>query len=336
MDFTAKQIAAFVGGTVDGDENAVVTSFAKIEEAVPGTLTFLANPKYTDCIYSTGASIVLVNNDFAPTRPISATLIRCQNAYESLARLMNLYQSAQKQVATVSSLAHVADNATIGQNVTIEPFAFIGEGVTIGDDTIIHAHVCIYPGCRIGKRCILHSGCVIGADGFGFAPQAEGYEKIPQIGIVVIDDDVEVGANTCIDRATMGETHIGQGVKLDNLVQVAHNVVVGNHTVMAAQGAIAGSTKIGQWCMFGGQVGIAGHLSVGDRVQVGGHAAITGSVRNDKELFGYPAIDHRKFARCNAVFRSLPELSQELTDLKKEVETLKQQLSQATSDRPEP
>ena len=242
---------------------------------------------------------------------------------------MTLYQSIQKQQAVISSLAYVSDSATIGQNVTIEPFAFVGDNVTIGDDTIVHAHVCIYHDCKVGKRCILHSGCVIGADGFGFAPQAEGYEKIPQIGIVVIEDDVEVGANTCIDRATMGETHVSQGVKLDNMVQIAHNVVVGKNTVMAAQSAIAGSTKMGEWCMIGGQVGIAGHLNVGNRVQIGGHAGVTGSVRDDKVLFGYPAIDQKKFARCNALFRSLPDMYQELNALKKEVEELKAQLSQA-------
>ena len=329
MNFTAKEIASYIGGTVDGDENTSVCTFAKIEEATPGSLTFLANPKYTSYIYVTQASIVLVDNDFMPEKPLKPTLVRSHNAYESLAKLMTLYQSIQKQQAVISSLAYVSDSATIGQNVTIEPFAFVGDNVTIGDDTIVHAHVCIYHDCKVGKRCILHSGCVIGADGFGFAPQADGYEKIPQIGIVVIEDDVEVGANTCIDRATMGETHVSQGVKLDNMVQIAHNVVVGKNTVMAAQSAIAGSTKMGEWCMIGGQVGIAGHLNVGNRVQIGGHAGVTGSVRDDKVLFGYPAIDQKKFARCNAVFRSLPDMYQELNALKKEVEELKAQLSQA-------
>lgn len=328
MNFTAKQIAAYVGGTIDGNENAEVCTFAKIEEATAGSLTFLANPKYTSYIYSTGATIVLVNNDFVPEQPVNATLIRCNNAYECLARLMTLYQSSQEKESEVSSLAYVSKSAVIGQNVTIEPFAFVGDNVTIGDDTIIHAHVCIYHDCKIGKRCILHSGCVIGADGFGFAPKAEGYEKIPQIGIVVIDDDVEVGANTCIDRATMGETHVSQGVKLDNMIQIAHNVVVGKHTVMAAQSAIAGSAKIGDWCMIGGQVGIAGHINVGNRVQVGGHSGITGTVRDDKVLFGYPAIEQKKYARCNAVFRNLPDMYQELNALKKEVEALKKQISE--------
>lgn len=328
MKFTAKEIAAYVGGTVDGDEEISVSTFAKIEEATQGSLTFLANPKYISHIYTTGASIVLVNNDFTPERPVKPTLVRCANAYESLARLMTLHASMEKRQAVVSSLAYVSGSATIGQNVTIEPFAFIGDYVTIDDDTIIHAHVCIYPGCRIGKRCILHSGCVIGADGFGFAPQAEGYEKIPQIGIVVIDDDVEVGANTCIDRATMGETRISQGVKLDNLVQIAHNVVVGQNTVMAGQSGIAGSAKVGEWCMIGGQVGITGHVNVGNRVQVGAQSGITGNVRDDKVLFGYPAIEHRKYARCNAVFRNLPDMAQELSELKKEVDKLKQQLAE--------
>lgn len=328
MTFTARQIAEYLGGVIDGDENVSVNTFAKIEEATTGSLTFLANPKYAPYIYTTQATIVLVNNDFIPERPISATLIRTQNAYESLARLMTLYESVTPRKAEISSLAYVADSAKVGQNVSIAPFAYIGENVVIGDDTIVNPHVTIYHDCKVGARCILHAGCVIGADGFGFAPQAEGYEKIPQIGIAILEDDVELGANTCIDRATMGATVVKKGAKIDNLVQVAHNVVVGENTVIAAQSGIAGSTKIGQWCMLGGQTGVAGHIAVGDRVKVGGSSSITGNVRNDKVLFGYPAIDHAKFARCNAVFRSLPDMSKELVELKKEVEFLKQQLGQ--------
>lgn len=328
MTFTATQIAAYIGGTIDGNAEAVVSTFAKIEEATPGSLTFLANPKYTPYIYTTQATIVLVNDDFTPQQPVSATLIRTPNAYESLARLMTLYESVMPRKAEVSSLAYVADSAKIGQNVSIAPFAYIGDNVVIGDDTIINPHVTIYHDCKVGARCILHAGCVVGADGFGFAPQAEGYEKIPQIGIAIIEDDVELGANTCIDRATMGATVVKRGAKIDNLVQVAHNVVVGSHTVIAAQSGIAGSTKIGQWCMLGGQTGVTGHITVGDRVKVGGSSSITGNVRDDKVLFGYPAIDHARFARCNAVFRSLPDMNRELTELKKEVESLKQQLSQ--------
>lgn len=328
MTFTARQIAEYLGGVIDGDENVSVNTFAKIEEATTGSLTFLANPKYAPYIYTTQATIVLVNNDFIPERPISATLIRTPNAYESLARLMTLYESVTPRKAEISSLAYVADSAKVGQNVSIAPFAYIGENVVIGDDTIVNPHVTIYHDCKVGARCILHAGCVIGADGFGFAPQAEGYEKIPQIGIAILEDDVELGANTCIDRATMGATVVKKGAKIDNLVQVAHNVVVGENTVIAAQSGIAGSTKIGQWCMLGGQTGVAGHIAVGDRVKVGGSSSITGNVRNDKVLFGYPAIDHAKFARCNAVFRSLPDMSKELVELKKEVEFLKQQLGQ--------
>lgn len=328
MTFTATQIAAYIGGTIDGNAEAVVSTFAKIEEATPGSLTFLANPKYTPYIYTTQATIVLVNDDFTPQQPVSTTLIRTPNAYESLARLMTLYESVMPRKAEVSSLAYVADSAKIGQNVSIAPFAYIGDNVVIGDDTIINPHVTIYHDCKVGARCILHAGCVVGADGFGFAPQAEGYEKIPQIGIAIIEDDVELGANTCIDRATMGATVVKRGAKIDNLVQVAHNVVVGSHTVIAAQSGIAGSTKIGQWCMLGGQTGVTGHITVGDRVKVGGSSSITGNVRDDKVLFGYPAIDHARFARCNAVFRSLPDMNRELTELKKEVESLKQQLSQ--------
>lgn len=328
MEFTAAQIAAFLHADIEGNPEVTVTDFAKIEEAVPGTLTFLANPKYTPYIYTTGASIVLVNSDFMAEHPISATLIRTPNAYESLASLMTLYQQSKPRLAEVSSLAFIADSATIGKNVTIAPFVYVGEGAVIGDDTIIYPHVTIYPGCKVGARCVLHAGCVIGADGFGFAPEADGYKKIPQLGTVIIEDDVEVGANTCIDRATMGATVVSRGVKLDNMVQIAHNVTVGPNTVMAAQCGIAGSTHIGEWCMLGGQVGVAGHITIGNRVQVGGHAGITGTVRDEKVLFGYPAIDHRKFAHCNAAFRSLPEMSDELSQLKKEVESLKQQLAE--------
>lgn len=327
MTFTAQQIATFVNGTIDGDAQATVTTFAKIEEATPGSMTFLANPKYAPYIYTTKATIVLVNNDFIPEQPINATLIRTANAYESLAKLMTLYESMQPKKAEISSLAFIADSAKIGQNVSIAPFAYIGENVEVGDNTVIHPHVTIYAGCKVGARCILHAGCVIGADGFGFAPQAEGYDKIPQIGIVIIEDDVELGANTCVDRATMGATVVKRGVKVDNLVQIAHNVVIGSHTVMAAQSGVAGSTKIGEWCMLGGQSGVTGHVKVGDRVQAGGASAITGNVRDGKVVIGYPAIEHAKFARCNAVFRSLPDMAQELNELKKEVESLKQQLS---------
>lgn len=327
MEFSAQQIAAFVGGTVEGDANAVVHTFAKIEEATEGSLTFLSNPKYTPYIYTTKATIVLVNNDFESEQPITATLIRTANAYESLARLMTLYNASQTRTAEVSSLAYVDKTARIGEGVSIAPFVYIGKNVEIGEGTVLNPHVVIYDGCKVGAHCTLHAGCVIGADGFGFAPAADGYDKIPQIGNVVIEDNVEIGANTCIDRATMGSTIIHKGAKLDNLIQVAHNVVVGSNTVMAAQSGIAGSTKVGEWCMIGGGAGITGHVTIGNRVQAGAHTGITGNVKDDTTVSGYPHMEQHKFRRSYAALRSLPEMMTELNALKKEVEALKKQLT---------
>ena len=345
MEFTAKQIAAYIGGEIVGDENATVSTFAKIEEGMPGALSFLSNPKYTAYIYDTQSSIVLVNSDFVPEKPIKATLIKTANAYESLAKLMMLYESVKPKKRGISSMASVAESATIGENVYIGPFVYVGEKAVVGDNTIIEANasvgdgasvgsdcilynnVTIYHGCKVGNRCILHAGSVVGSDGFGFAPSANGYDKIPQIGIAILEDDVELGANTCIDRATMGATVIKRGVKLDNLVQVAHNVVIDEHTVMAAQCGVAGSTKIGSWCMMGGQTGISGHIQIGNQVKVGGHSAITNSVKDGKAVMGYPAFDHTQFARASVVFKKLPEMYREMDTLKKEIESLKQQLA---------
>ena len=283
MEFSAKQIAQFLQGEIVGDENASVHTFAKIEEGTPGALSFLSNPKYTHYLYETQSSIVLVNKDFVPEKEIHTTLIKVDNAYESLAKLLMLYEQSKPKKQGIDPLASIAPTAKIGENVYIGPFAVIGEHVEIGDNTQIYPHVCIgdgakvgdnctlyfsanvYHDCKIGNRVTLHAGVVIGADGFGFAPTPHGYDKIPQIGIVIIEDDVEIGANTCIDRATMGATIIHKGVKLDNLIQIAHNDEIGSHTVMAAQVGIAGSAKIGEWCMFGGQVGVGGHIHVGNK-----------------------------------------------------------------------
>ena len=345
MKFTAKQIAAYIGGEIVGDENATVSTFAKIEEGVEGALSFLANPKYASYIYETHSSIVLVNNDFVPENPIQATLIKTANAYESLAKLMALYESVKPKKKGISAMASVAASATIGEDVYIGPFVFIGENAVIGDNTIIEANtsvgdnatvgsdcilynnVTIYHDCKVGNRCILHAGSVVGADGFGFAPGANGYEKIPQIGIAILEDDVEIGANTCIDRATMGATIIKRGVKLDNMVQVAHNVVIDEHTVMAAQCGVAGSTKIGSWCMVGGQSGISGHIKLGDQVKVGGHSGVSNNVQDGKAVMGYPAFDHAQFARATVIFKKLPDMYREMDTLKKEIESLKQQLA---------
>lgn len=346
MEFTASQIAEFLQGTVDGDADARVSTFAKIEEGVPGALSFLSNPKYTQYLYDTKSSVVLVNRDFSPEKPVSATLVRVDNAYESIARLLTLYESMKPAKKGISSLASISEKASIGKDVYIAPFVTIEDGAVIGDGTQLYPHVtvgsgvrigsgCIlypnvtvYYGCEIGNRCTLHAGSVIGADGFGFAPTAEGYNKIPQIGSVLIEDDVEIGANTCVDRSTMGHTIIHKGVKLDNLVQIAHNVEVGSNTVMSAQSGIAGSTKTGSWCMFGGQTGISGHLTIGDRVNLCAQTGVIGNVKSDNTLMGTPAINHKTFMRAAAINKMLPELYKEIGALRSEVEELKAKLAE--------
>lgn len=345
MEFSAKQIASFIQGEIVGDENATVHTFAKIEEGIPGAISFLSNPKYTPYIYETQASIVLVNKDFVPEQPIKATLIKVENAYESLAKLLNLYEQSKPKRTGIHPLAFVAETAQVGKDVYIAPFACVGDYATIGDNTALHPHVCIgagakvgadcilyphvtvYHDCRVGNRCILHAGSVIGADGFGFAPTPQGYEKIPQIGIAILEDDVEIGANTCIDRATMGATIVHSGVKLDNMVQIAHNDEIGSHTVMAAQTGIAGSTKIGQWCMFGGQVGVAGHIQIGDQVNLGAQSGVPGSIKAGSQLIGTPPMELKPYFKSAAVYRRLPDMYKELNELRKELNELKQQLN---------
>lgn len=345
MEFSAKQIATFIQGEIIGDENATVHTFAKIEEGIPGAISFLSNPKYTPYIYNTQSSIVLVNRDFTPEQEVKATLIKVDNAYESLAKLLKLYEMSKPKRTGIHSLAFVAETAKIGKDVYIAPFACIGDNAEIGDNTVIHPHAtvgggakvgnnCIiyssatvYHDCRVGNNCILHSGCVIGADGFGFAPTPQGYEKIPQIGIVILEDNVEVGANTCIDRATMGATVIHSGVKLDNLIQIAHNDEIGSHTVMAAQVGIAGSTKVGEWCMFGGQVGIAGHSKIGDNVNLGAQSGVPGNIKSGSQLIGTPPMELKQYFKASIAQKSLPEMQTELRQLRKEIEELKQQLN---------
>ena len=345
MEFTAKQIAEFLQGEVVGNELATVSTFAKIEEGVPGALSFLSNPKYTPYIYETLSSVVLVNSDFVPEKPVKATLVKVSNAYECIARLLSLYDSMKPVRKGISPLASISDKATIGQDVYIAPFvciedgAVIGngtqlyphvtvsQGVTIGEKCILYPNVTVYHGCQIGNRCILHSGCVIGADGFGFAPSANGYEKIPQIGAVRIEDDVEIGANSCVDRSTMGFTVVHKGVKIDNLVQIAHNVEIGENTVISSQSGVAGSAKVGSWCMFGGQTGVSGHITIGDRVNLCAKTGVLGSVKSGNTLMGIPAIDHRRYLRASAVHKQLPEIYKEFRELQKEVEELKSQLA---------
>lgn len=345
MEFSAKQIATYLHGEIVGNENETVHTFAKIEEGVPGAISFLSNPKYTHYIYTTLSSIVLVNKDLKLDHDVKTTLIKVDNAYESLAQLLTLYEQSKPKKTGIDPLASIAPTAKIGNNVYIGPFACVEDGVEIGDNTYIHPHVTIgchakvgnnttlyphvtiYQDCHVGNNCILHAGCVIGADGFGFAPSSQGYDKIPQIGIVIIEDNVEIGANTCVDRATMGATVIHQGVKLDNLIQIAHNVEIGSHTVMASQGGVAGSAKIGEWCVFGGQVGIAGHIKVGDHVTIGAQSGIPGNTKSGSTLMGYPAVDPKIFARSSVIFKKLPEMYTELQNLQKEIDELKKQLN---------
>lgn len=347
MVFTAEQIASLLNGTVEGDASAQVSTFAKIEEGVEGAISFLANPLYEKYIYDTKSTIVLVNGDFVPKKDINTTLIRVDNAYEATAKLMTIYQSMTEHKTGISELAFIHDSAVIGEDAFVAPFACIGKNVVIGKNCAIHSNVVImdnavigdnvtlfpnvtiYNDCQIGKRCVLHAGSVIGADGFGFVPTSEGYEKIPQMGIVVIEDDVEIGANTCIDRSTMGATYVRKGVKLDNLVQIAHNVEVGKHTVMSSQTGVAGSSKIGEWCMLGGQVGIAGHIRVGDKTNIGAQSGVAGgnlAKKGGATMMGYPAVDHVTFAKQAAALKNLPDMIREFTQLKKEVEKLKSKI----------
>ena len=341
MEFTAKHIADFIGGKVEGDINATVNTFAKIEEGTKGAISFLSNPKYIHYIYDTQSSIVLINNDVELERPVSTTLIRVENAYECVAKLLQLYDAARPKKQGIDSLAFISPKATIGENVYIGAFAYIGDNAVIGNGTMIYPHatigdnvkigekckiypnVVIYEGCKLGNEVTIHSGSVIGADGFGFAPNTEGYAKIPQIGIVTIEDNVEIGANTCIDRSTMGSTIIRKGVKLDNLIQVAHNVEIGENTVMSAQVGIAGSTKIGSWCMFGGQVGLAGHITVGDKTFLGAQSGVPGNIKGDQTLIGTPPMEPKAYFKSQAIFRKLPEMYKQINELQKQLDELK-------------
>ena len=345
MEFSAQQIATFLNGTVEGDPNVKVSNFSKIEEGKTGTLTFLANPKYEHYIYSTKASIVLVNKDFSPIDVVPATLIRVENAYASLAMLLNMVEQSKKKECGVDSTAFIAEsasvdenayvgafayignNAKVGKNCRIYPYAYVGDNVIVGDSTILYPHVTVYDGCVVGCNCILHAGSVVGSDGFGFAPEGETYKKIPQLGNVIIEDDVEIGANTTIDRAVMDSTILRRGVKLDNLVQIAHNVEVGENTVMAAQVGIAGSVKIGKHCMFGGQVGLAGHIKIADHVNFGAQSGVISDIKEATTVLGAPAIPAKNFMRSSAIFGRLPEMYRTIGQLQREIEELKKELN---------
>ncbi|WP_314313286.1 UDP-3-O-(3-hydroxymyristoyl)glucosamine N-acyltransferase [Hoylesella saccharolytica] len=344
MEFTARQIAQVINGEIIGNENVTVNSFSKIEEGKPGSISFLANPKYTHYIYNTEASIVLIDKNAILEKPVETTLIKVDNAYECIAKLLQMYEATKPKKTGIDPLAFVSTNAKIGKNCYIGAFAYVGDNVSIGDNTQIYPHtticenttigesctlypnVTVYHGSLIGDRVILHAGSVIGSDGFGFAPSTNGYDKIPQIGVVTIENDVEIGANTCIDRSTMGSTYIRKGVKLDNLVQIAHNTDIGENTVMSAQVGVAGSTKVGQWCMFGGQVGLAGHIVIGNKVFLGAQSGVPGNIKDNQQLIGTPPMKQRPYFKSQAVFRRLPELYKQINDLQKQVEELQKQI----------
>lgn len=343
MEFTAKQVSDLLGGKVEGDANTKVNTLSKIEEGTTGSLSFLANPKYIQHIYTTKASLVIVNEDFVAEHPVSATLIRVPNAYESFVKLLEIYNQIQlnkkgiEQPSFISStaklgddcyvgaFAYIGNNAVIGNNVKIYPQAYVGDNVVIGNNTTLFSGAKVYSECKIGANCTLHTGTVIGADGFGFTPNSENnYKKVPQIGNVIIEDHVEIGANTSVDRATLGSTIIRKGVKLDNLIQIAHNVEIGENTVIAAQTGIAGSTKIGRDCMIGGQVGIVGHITIADKVKIAAQSGIGSSITTEGEIVqGSPAFGIGDYKRTYVVFRKLPELDKRIKELEQMLKNLK-------------
>lgn len=342
MEFKAKDIAAFLKGEVVGDSNVTVSGISKIEEGQPGTLSFLANPKYENYIYTTEASIVLINNTFEPRSAIKATLIKVDNAYKAFASLLDLYVNAKKDTRKgienpvhihessslgddiyIGAFTSIGRNSKVGDSTKIFPQVFIGDNVSIGEDCIIYAGVKIYDDCIIGDNCIIHAGTVIGSDGFGFAPQDDGtYKKIHQLGNVIIEDDVEIGANTAIDCGTFGSTIIRKGVKIDNLVQVAHNCEIGENTVIAGQTGLAGSCKVGKNCRFGGQVGLSGHLTIGDNVQIGAQSGVSKSVKNNETVIATPAFNYKEAIKAYTIYRNLPKLRNEVIQLQKDVKIL--------------
>ena len=343
MDFKATDIAAFLNGEVVGNGNVKVTNVSKIEEGKPGTLAFLANMKYENFIYSTGASVVLVKKSFVPKEKISATLIKVDDAYKAFASLLDLYMQAKASIKKgieqpsfidetasvgkdifIGAFSYIGKNSTIGNNSKLFAQVHIGENVTIGDDCILYAGVKIYDDSVIGNGCILQSGAVIGSDGFGFAPQKDGtYKKIPQIGNVILEDNVEVGANSTVDCGTMGSTILRKGCKIDNLVQIAHNCEIGENTAIAAQTGLAGTTKIGNNCRIGGQVGFAGHLTVGDNVMIGAQSGVSKSLKSNQILLGSPTLSIKDAIKSITVYKNLPQLRDEVIQLQKEIKILK-------------
>lgn len=346
MHITASQLCSLLNGTLEGNPDTEVDSVAKIEEGHPRALSFLANPKYESFLYETKAGVVLVKQDFKPEKTVATTLIRVEDPYAAFTAILTHYvaqihnRSGIEQPSYVgensvygddfylAAFAYVGKGVKIGNNVKIYPHVFVGDGVEIGDNTILHSGVKIYHQCKVGSDCIIHSGTVIGADGFGFAPQKDGsYSKIPQTGNVVVEDSVEIGSNCSIDRATMGSTLIRKGVKLDNLIQIAHNAEIGANTVIAGQTGVSGSTKIGEQNVIGGQVGFAGHISTAKGTQIGAQSGILGTIKEEgKKWMGSPATDFKEHFKSQVVFRNLPELDKIVNDLKKEIQSLKNKL----------
>ena len=337
MEFTVAQIAQLLEAEVIGNSQAIITSVCKIEEGIEGGLTFLANPKYTHYIYETKASAVIVNKDFVPESEVSCTLIKTDNAYLAIAKLLDIYNQMKTNKIGISERAYISPSATVGQNVYIAefvsvgdhavvsdgaklyPHVYVGDHAKVGNNTVLHSGVKLYTDCVVGNQCIIHAGTVIGADGFGFAQQDGVYVKVPQIGNVVIEDNVEIGANTCIDRATMGSTFIRKNVKLDNLIQIAHNVEIGEGTAFAAQVGISGSTKVGKNCIFAGQVGIAGHVEIGDKVIIGAQSGVMANVTGNQIVLGSPAVPVLEEKKLIIYRKKLPELFKQVRDLEKQL-----------------
>jgi len=341
MKFTAQRIAEFLGGTIEGDPKAQVSDISRIEEGQAGTLSFLANPKYLHFLYKTKASVVLVETNLNVTQPVSTTMIRVDDPYSSLAKLLSLVEqtpdrsgleepcfvSPEAKIGKdvyIGAFAYVSKNAVIGNNVMIFPNVYVSENVVVGDDTVIYSGAKIHHNCRIGSKCIIHSGVVIGGDGFGFVPHVgNDYAKVPQVGNVIIEDQVEIGSITCIDRATIGSTIIRKGVKLDNLIQIAHNVEIGENTVIAAQTGISGSTKIGKNCMIGGQVGIIGHITIADGTKIAAQSGVGQSLKVPEAAFqGSPCFEVMPYQRSYVLFRKLPNLNDRINDLENQIKEL--------------
>ena len=342
MEFSAEMIAGLLAGDVVGDGEATVTTISSIEGGKKGGLAYLSNPRFEQFLYTTKCSVVLVERDFEPKEKVEATLVKVDNVNACVLRLLDMYNAMKPQKRGISKLASISEKATIGENCYIGDFAvveagavvgdgakiypqcYVGDNVKVGANTTLYVGVKIYEGCLVGANCILHAGSVIGADGFGFAPNAEGgFDKIPQLGNVIIEDNVEIGANTCIDRAKTDSTIIRKGVKLDNLIQIGHNVQVGENTVSSAQSGIAGTTKVGANCFIAGQVGIADHVVVGDRVKIGAKSGVDKNVPDDEIRYGNPALPGISYHRSFAVFKELPELRRRVMQLEKELEALK-------------